>query len=289
MASGYTEYAAGWSYDESERGVTVNRVIHWDSDSPVDIGVELPNPGDVLREEDVNTYLAVPPGADFSGLYCRTRHWQCLAGCPKVIEWTIGYSNEPVDWNVFTKLGEDYIPSDINFLPITIEYGAETNLINPSTKAGSSGWTWESDGKDCDKPLPFKINTSTLRIVRYVRDDYFGNFSWAIQYLNGRLNDTQFPFGTSIGGGIGCWLFDSAPTEVFRNCYNEKWWRAEITCKYRMPDGIPLDGWQKVLKMNGEWDKPINNNPLRPWTPYMYGYGNFAALLDDTLMPQSSP
>jgi len=287
MASGYTEYAAGWSYDESERGVTVNRVIHWDSDSPVDIGVELPNPGDVLSEEDVNTYLAVPPGADFSGLYCRTRHWQCLAGCPKVIEWTIGYSNEPVDQNVFTKLGEDYTPSDINFLPITIEYGGESVNINPSS-SGSSGWTWESDGTIINQALPFKVNTSTIRIVRYVRDDFFEDFSWTIHYLAGRLNDTKFPFGTSIGGGVGCWLFDSAPTEVFRNCYNEKWWRAEIVCKYRSPDGIDVDGWQQVLRINGIFDKPINSTAGRIWTPYMYGYGNFAALLDDTIPPETA-
>jgi hypothetical protein len=284
-SSGYSEYAAGWTYNETERGITVTRVFRWDTTSPV-AGPDLPKPGEVLDEADVADFYVVPHGVVFTGLICREREWHCLAGDPKKVEWVITYSNEPVDTNVFDTDDSPYTPASIADLPMTLEYSGECVNINPTNAPGSAGWTWEASGTTVVQPIPFKVNSSALKIgPLYISEANYDNFMYASRYLAGKLNDTSNPFGfTSSGGGKGSWLFQSATTEVFRNYVSNKWWRAELDFLFRDPDGTGIDGWQKILRLDGVWDIPKDGSGNN-----LYTYGNFEALWDFTISPVTEP
>ena len=126
-----------------------------------------------------------------------------------------------------------------------------------------------------------KVNSSTLRLTRYVQDGVdFENFLYAIRYMSGKLNHIDNPFGAAVKGGRGCWLFASANTEMINNYACDKWWREEIEFMYRNPDTTDSEGWQKILRLDGVWDIPLDVNGLM-----LYEYGNMESLWDESVTP----
>lgn len=273
MANGVTEYAAGFEFMETERGVTVTRIYHFDPDSTVD-GPDLPKPGETFDASDYNATF-VPTPFDGTALYCRTRSCKSLGGHPDKIEWTVTYTNEPVDVNVFFE--PDNTAPDVDELPQTVEYSGEMTLINPINDPVAARWKWKSDLSSVAQPIPKRVNTSTIRIVRYVSDEDYSNFTYAVKYLSGKLNDNTF-----LGSDIGNLLFIGCSTEYFRNVLNTKWWRAELEFLYRSPDSSTDDGWQKILRLTGAWDTPLMNGDE---DTKLYQYGVFNALIDMTISP----
>jgi hypothetical protein len=251
-------------------------------------GPDLPKPGDVLSEADVADFYVVPSGVVFAGLICREREWHCLAGDPRKVEWVITYSNEPVDTNIFDTDDSVYTPPNILDVPMTLEYSGECVNINPTNAPGSAGWTWEASGATVVQPIPKKVNSSSLKIGPiYIDQSHYYGFMWASRYLAGRLNDRDNPFNFDPaygeGGKKGSWLFQSATTEMIRNYVSNKWWRVELDFLFRDPDGTGEEGWQKILRLDGVWDKPKDN-----LGNYLYTYGNFEALWNMEKSPDTS-
>ena len=153
---------------------------------------------------------------------------------------------------------------------MTIEYAGEFIVFSPTQ---SSGWTWQTSGDPVAQPVPYRVNTSTLRIVRYVPDSYYKVFQTNVRSITGLVNATADPFG--IGGGVECWLFQGVQTELFRSINNVKWWRAELEFTYRNPDGTDTKGWQKLIRLDGVWDIPIHGGL------YLYNTGDFSVLWTD--------
>lgn len=287
MTTGITEYAAGFEYSESERGITATSIYRFDPDSTVDNGVVVPNPGDSLVFPapflaSITQLDMIPPTGN--NIICRSKTIRALAGHPNKFEWVCSFTNEPVDPNVFTfKVGTYGVP-DIDKLPMTIEYSGEFTTINPTNTPGSSGWKWNDLGTSVMQPLPFRVNSSTLRIIRYVADSEYQTFQSNVRALSGHVNYVDNPLGTGLAGGIGCWLFVGCTTETFRNDTDDKWWRAELEFIYRNPDGTDLEGWNKVLRLDGKWDIPIMDVPLPSGQDSLYPEGDFDALFDETVV-----
>ena len=251
-----SEYAAGFEYSETERGISSTRVYHLDttSESSTVTGATIPRPGDIF----------VPPapidaafgftGRDMSALICRQKSVKCLAGHPNKFEITVMYSNEPVDKNIFSDPASTSPATDITKLPTTLEFGGETVTINP---VSSDGWTWTDSGNPVVQPIGFRVNSSTLRIKRYVSDTKYADFQKAVRITSGCVNQTDDPFGTKIGGKAGCWLFKGCTSSMINNVFNLAFWECELEFAYRDPDqSNAADGWQKTLRLDGVWDKP---------------------------------
>ena len=274
-----TEYAAGFQYSESEKGITCTRVYHYDPDG-TDSGVTLPEAGDTFTAPSNMASGSLPmPLKDLDGLICRQRTITPLAGHPGKFEWQLVYTNEPVDESVFTESGTTPTTTAVADLPKSIEFGGEFTTITPKA---DDGWKWDSDNSTVIQPLPFRVNTSTLRIVRYVSKAAYATFQTNVRNLTGHVNHADNPFGTDIGGGLGCWLFTGATAEYFRNAYDEAWWRVEMIFVYRNPDQSNVQGWNTILRLDGKWDYPINPNPSGA-DDGLYLTGDFAGLFDDTV------
>jgi hypothetical protein len=287
MATGVKESTGGFEYTEVERGITATRVFTYDPDSTVDEGVEIPNLGDMFE------FPIDPPNLDsyaFDLMYliCVSRSIKPLAGHPGKFEWSCSYTNEPVDTMVFWSVGDIPDPVDVQYLPKTIEFGGEYVNINPVNAPGSAGWLWSSDDTTVVQPLPTKVNKTTLKITRYIPDERFTTFEGNVKTLTGSVNNSADPFGTVIGGGMECWLFEGATTEIFYNCFNHKMWRAELQFSYRNPDhasgAAEVEGWNKILRLDGQWDVPYRSGVVPPDNDVLYEDGDFSALFDDSVI-----
>ena len=279
MAMGITEYTAGFQYAESERGITCTRIFHYDPDSTKD-GPDLPAPGDSFESpENLMSGLNPAPIQNLDNLICRQRTMNPWSGHPDKFQWDVTYTNEPVDPSVFTEKGTDPTATDVTKLPKSIEFGGEFTTITPVKK---SGWKWDSDNTAVVQPLPFRVNTSTLRITRYVSENKYNAFQKNVQNLAGRVNHADNPFGKSIGGGLGCWLFTGVTAEYFRNVNDTAWWRAELIFVYRNPDNTNNQGWNTILRLDGKWDYPTNPHPSGP-DDGLYLTGDFSGLFDDSI------
>jgi hypothetical protein len=277
MATGITEFAAGFEYVESERSVTCTRVYNYDPDDPDDHGVEVPTPGDDLDGTTIPIPLK-PAGVQFSGCICRSRSWKAIAGDSRKTRWIVEFNNEPVDINIFNKPEDPYSPLDFTGMPISLEFGGEMVTINPGTNPAASEWTWRSDGTSVLQPVSKKVKAMTLRISRYVKDgEDFKTFNTNVHSLLGRVNDRDNPFGENIGGGTGCWFFAACPTEILHNYRTDRWWKADMEFGYRDPDYTNLEGWQKILRLDGSWDVPLNKAGA-----YMYLTGDFSKLWNNS-------
>lgn len=280
MTVGFSENCAAFEYSGTERGISVTRVFQYDPDSIIEKNDKLPIIGEALSAGNPNTAL-IPSGIDYTLLTCRQISSKALAGYYNKVEYTCNYTNEPVDKAIFIKQAVTYAPTPIDELPVTIEYGGEYLTINPQLSVNSSEWQWESDGLPILQIIGKKVNSSVIKFTRYVRQDKFQHFNDSVKYLTGLLNKYNDPFGTVIKGGSGCFMFDGASTEMFRNYYNEIWWKAELTFLSRDPDGLNVDGWQKTLRLDGFFDIAVKNSD----GTYMYEEGDFSALFDDTQTP----
>jgi len=289
MSIGVKESTGGFEYTEVERGITATRVFTYDPNSTVDEDVDVPNMGETFE------FPIVPPNygsyaQNYTHMICVSRSVKPLAGHPYKFEWSCSYTNEPIDPVAFWAGGELPTPTDVADLPKTVEFGGEIVNINPVNAPGSAGWLWDSDDTTVVQPLPSKVNKTTLRITRYVVDSNFTIFQGNVKSLTARVNSAPAPFGTVIGGGMECWLFEGATTEVLYNCYNQKLWRAELQFTYRNPDhgdvtdNLEVEGWNKILRLDGKWDVPYMTVPRPDGSDTLYVDGDFSALFDDSVI-----
>jgi len=303
MATGVKENTAGFEYTEVERGITATRVFTYDPDSTVDDGVEIPNMGDKFELNTIPPNYETYAQGPYTHFICVSRSFKPLAGHPYKFEWSCSYTNEPIDPVAFWAGGELPTPTDVADLPKTIEFGGEIVNINPANAPGSAGWLWDNSVEGVNpgdpgyvadttvvQPLPTKVNKTTLRITRYIVDANFTIFEGNCKSLTARVNNAPCPFGTVIGGGMECWLFEGATTEVFYNCYNQKLWRAELQFTYRNPDhedvtdNLEVEGWNKILRLDGKWDVPYMTVPRPDASDTLYVDGDFSALFDDSVI-----
>lgn len=272
MATGITEYAAGFEYVETERAISITRVFHLD---PNGIGDEvIPRPGDEIEfpsafETVLGDYLSTK-----AGIVCRQRSTKPLAGHPNKYEIIVTYSNEPVDYTVFATAGGEGPTTDIGDLPITLEYSGEFNTLTPES---AEGWTWTTGGGAVAQPLGYRVNSSVLRFTRYVNGNVYDSFQTAVKNASGKVNSDANPFTTALGGGKGCWLFVGSTTEMFYNAQNVKFWRAELEFLYRNPDDTDEEGWQKIMRLDGVWDIP-----KKPDDSKLYETTSFESLLTNS-------
>jgi hypothetical protein len=292
MAKGVTELTSGFEYTRTERGLVATQIFQFDNADTVDHGIEIPVPGEAFI---VPAQLVTEPGPTISpcgwpisagnkieGLICRSSTFKLLAGHPNKFEITVTFSNEISDTTIFD-IVSPYTPTSPENLPITIEFSGEFNNINPDT--ATLDWKWESDNTQIKQPIPYRVNMSTLRMVRYVPDGNYTTFQANVKKLGGKVNATANPFGASLGGGIGTWLFIGASTEIVKSQSDEKWWRAELEFNYRDPDSTDSQGWQKILRIDGKWDLAKRKTATPSGLYYLYAEGNLAALFDETKTP----
>ena len=275
MTIGITEFAAGFEYEETERGISCTRVYRYDPENSY-ADDELPSVGDKFTYPDIGTQPMAIEDLDETTVRSITMH--PLAGSPQKYEYIVTYNNEPIDGSVFSS-GGSFTPTDVEDLPKNIEFSGEFSYVNPEK---GDGWTWQTGGDAVTQAVPKRVNTSTLRITRYVKDSNYDIFQKNVQNLTAHVNHADNPFGTTIGGLYGSWLFVGAHTEFFRNANNEDWWRAELEFIYRDPDGTGLSGWSTLMKLDGSFDMPKNPNPVGG-EDTLYITGDFSALFDDSV------
>jgi hypothetical protein len=275
---GVTEYAGGFEFVETERAISATRVFHLDPDSS-DTNVDIPRPGQEIEFPQQLTSV-ITPLPSTAGIICRQRSTKPLAGHPEKYEIVVTYSNEPIDGSVYNIAGEETPSTDVADLPMTLEYSGEYNNIDPTDS--TSPWTWSNGGSTVTQPIGFRVNSSVLRIVRYIPDGTYTTFMGGVKACAGKVNSRANPFTEAIGGGRASWLFEGATTEVFYNSQNQKFWRAELQFSYRDPDGTDNNtdddtlgnGWQKIMKLSGEWDIPMKADGTR-----LYALVDFEQLL----------
>jgi hypothetical protein len=176
MALGITEYAAGFKFSQSERGLTATRVYQYDPDSVIDQGIDVPVPGDVficpaqLMSPLIAVAFPITPGTGdkINGLICRSRDWATLGGHPGKYFWEVTYSSEITDPSIFDNISPLVPPKPEN-LPMTIEYSGQFVNINPAT--GNTDWVWSGTSDPVEQPIPFRVNMSTIRFTRYVANE----------------------------------------------------------------------------------------------------------------------
>jgi len=283
MATGLTEFAAGFDITQAERGIVATRVFHFDPDSNINLSVDLPKCGEALilpyqLNQSPSNYPASFSSAS-NNILCRTLKKTPLQGHPSKFQWTATYSNEPVDPNVFTDGYASWTPSDVTKLSQSYEYGGEFTSITPNPD-NTTDWLWDADpSKPVLQPIGFKVAVITRRFTKYLIDGIpYQEFKANVKKLAGTLNTTSDPFNDTTDIGYGNWLFLAAPTEPFRNCNDILMWRAELEFKYRNPDDSINDGWQKLLNLDGTWGIPTRTGGIK-----LYKYGNFDALFNETL------
>ena len=279
--SGLSEYAAGFQYTDNERGITVTRVFHYDPVASYN-NTDLPKPGDEFTfpfsgSSDLSLLGYMPKSSN--KIICRERTMNPLAGDQRAYQWTVTYNNEPVDPTVFNLPSDSTSPgTSPSQLPISLEYSGEFMLTNPPAEKGTNpNWKWKwtnvsPPNNEVTVPIPKRVNTSTLRIVRYVKDTDYNIFQGQVRSCTGKVNSNADPF-KGVGGGIECWLFVGVSTEYFRNSNDVRWWRAELEFNYRNPDGTDSKGWNKLLRQDGIWDIPVAGS-----STYIYESTNFDVL-----------
>lgn len=262
MTTGVRELTTSYSREFTERGITGQRVFLYDpSDTTHD--EEVPDIGDVFVPQ------VVLDEETLTGLVCRARTESCVNADKRIVQWTCNYTNEPFDPAQFQSTEEEPLPSDLTNLPMNLEYSSEFVNIRPNDST-STIWQWEDNSTPVSDPITFKVTNVTLRIKRWVRDEYFKIFNDNVKSLTSTVNMGADPFPV-IGGGIGTWLFSSASTDFYRDYRDIKIWQAELIFTYRDPDGTNLNGWNKILRNDGTWQIPKNKND----GSYMYAQGDF--------------
>lgn len=256
---GLTENTAAFQLTRNENGMTATRVFYFNSAADATGDETLPEIGDIC-DLPIPLILSNPfPSASVpyspSGLICRSQDWQPMAGHPDNWVITCSYTNEPVDVKLFADQSDSPIPTAIEDLPLSLEINGEYVYINPDLAAG---WTWKTGATPVKQPIPFKVNGCTLRLTRYVSDQAYFSFLFTSKAFGGHVNDQEDPFGPAIGGGIGSWVYNGAHTEIFRDSTDTKWWKCDLEFAYRDPDGTDEEGWNKLLRLDGLWDQPIN-------------------------------
>lgn len=253
----------------TERGVTAQRIFVYD-------------PADTTHDEEVpdigDVFLArlVLDEETMTGLVCRSRSESCVNADKRIVQWTCNYSNEPCDMSAFQP--DDELPSDLANLPMTLEYSGEFVNIRPANDA-STVWVWEDQPTvKVTDPISFKVVNITLRIKRWVKDINFNIFNENIRHCTSTVNNVASPFPI-MGGGIGCWLFSSATSEFYRDHNDAKIWQAELLFTYRDPDGTDANGWNKILRSDGDWAVPMKSSD----SSYMYTQSTFGVLFGNTM------
>ena len=258
------ELTAEFKYSKTQQGITVSRAYVYDPED-TNIGTAvIPAIGSVFAIPTTIANITDSSGADvidigFQKIFCRTQETSPLAGHPAKLLITCSYTNEPVDDNIFIRSAADFHAVDVNTIPKTIENAGEFVVINP-TLSTTNDWTWEATNEPVLQPVPYRVNTSNVRITRMVASDYFDILQTRIKALVGTVNDTANPLGSVLGGGAGCWLFTGASSEMFRNHADIPFYKVDFDFSYRSPNFEDKDGWQLLLKLDGSWDRPVDKD-----------------------------
>jgi hypothetical protein len=216
-----------------------------------------------------------------TGLICRSREETVINADKRIVQYVCRYTNDPCDVSQFIPPGNQPLPVDLSGLPYTLEYSSEFVNIKPTSTA-STMWEWTDNSQPVLDPISWRVINLTLRIKRYISDIAYNTFNYNCSQLEGKVNQWA-TFSTLGFGGIGCWLFTSATTEMLRNHNDQVMWQGELIFVFRDPDRTNVDGWQKILRQDGTWQKPR----LRGISPdeNMYSIGDFDYLFNDQLLP----
>ena len=250
---GMTEQVDGYNVTFEERCITATRRF---LDEPENEGTdELPTIGQEFSDP-------IPGGVedvDYSTLLCRRIEKKAFSTDKRIAEYICTYSNEPTDRSQFSNGSMSW-----NELPQSMEFAGEYNTMDQP----AAGWTWdrsESETEDVPVivPIPYRIQTQTIKISRIVNEANYSSFIDIVQQTLGCVNDSSdSPPGQ---GGVGCWLFSSCTSEPFYGYDGTKRYKAELIFTYRNPDdqdeaNANRDGWQKVLRPEGYWGIPKDKN-----------------------------
>jgi len=258
MSTGVRELTEGFGYQSGERGISATRVYIWSNGSSDN--ETIPNIGEAFAWP-----MTLPTGifsnssyeaSSFSTLVVKTRDIKILNSDKNTLQFTVTYGNEIVDDAIYILQGvSPTCDTKIEDLPKTLEFGGEYTTIDPTD---ATDWVW-TGGNAVSQPLSQKVNTTALKITRYIDYDYLNIFSTKVKEMSGCVNSIANCFGTAIGGGIGCWLFNSVSTEEFANQYDKRYLKADLEFLYRDPDFSDSDGWQKVMRADtGVFDTPTS-------------------------------
>ena len=276
---GYKELTSGFEVSMDERGITATQVFIYDpTDQESDS--KLPKIGDSL---EISSNLSIPGDlgafpAETVYVTCRRIDFKLLSGHQLKYQWTLQYSNEPID-SVGLEYSGNSQNTNFSNLPINYEYSGEYNLVTP--KAEDEVWEFLSDGVSVKQPLPIRVGTSTLRVNRIVSDGNYDAFQRYCQEILGCVNSGGSD-GSPFSMNLGCWLFTGVSTEGYRDFQDSKKWRAELNFSFKDPDGEGEDGWQKILRTdsNLKWDVPYNTDPkVIENNSRLYPYADFGPLL----------
>ena len=245
----YAELAAGYSIEYDKYGITAQRQFI-ESDEAIGTGnggVTIPVIGDLFHD----------PANALNHLFCIKISQTYANSDSRKILFTCYYSNEPID---NSNMALQYIPpTDPSELPQEVDYSGEFQLFRPNQLTGSAvEWKWESgSGNIIAQAIPFKIRTISKKVQRIIPESKIAAYVSTVTQLAGKVNDTDAT--AKLGyGGAGCWLFNGARTELFRDQQDKKAYRVDLTFTYRDPDNTNTNGWQKILNEKGQWAKPYN-------------------------------
>lgn len=278
---GLRELTSSFTMSRNERGQTAQRVFVYEQGDTTHTA-DLPDVGD---EFDYPFDINIGFNSE-GGLLCRSVEVSAVNADQTVLQFTCNYSNEPCDRAQFTPNdGGDQPTSDPSDLPVTMEYAGEFVLVQPNS-LNDSQWLWKDNHEGVIDPICFKVNQVTMRLQRFVPNDAIDTFHINCRRSSGHVNKEFGDFTLPGGGGKGCWLFGSATTEMFRNHNDEKMWRAELLFTYRDPDGLDVDGWNKILRRDGTWQIPVKKGTETYPTggDPIYSYIDFQYLFNDQEM-----
>ena len=262
---GLRELTSSFEVERTERGITATKVYVYQPGD--DHSADLPNVGD-LFEYPINW---IGGTVSATGLFCRSRKETIVNSDLNTVQFTCTYTNEPCDKTQFIPLSEDPQPSDFKNLPMTMEYSSEFVNVKP-TDINSSLWKWKDNNTKVIDPIPFRVTNLTLRVKRWVPDEFYQIFMDNCLLMEGSVNLNPLP--TPAIGGSGSWLFNSVNTEMYRNFDDNKMWQAELIFTYRDPDQTQVNGWNKILRRDGSWQIPVRTDT----GDYMYQTNDFTYL-----------
>lgn len=243
---GIAELTSGYKITYTRSGITAQRQFIEDIEAEVgagNTGVTVPVVGDLFHD----------PAERLQHLFCISVDQSYLANDKRKILYICSYSNEVVD-NANMHL-EYTAPTGIDDLPQDWEYGGEYQLWTANLmEYPNSRWAWDDERtRRIASAIPFRVRTINRKFSRIVPEAQRANFETQIYAILGKVNEDEWQ-----SGGVGCWLFTGVHSEIFRDQRDDRAYKFDLSFSYRDPDGLNLDGWQKILDETGKWRRPYN-------------------------------
>lgn len=259
----YRELTEGFELNQDEKGITATRIFLWNVGEPSPSeAVQLPVIGEQLNLDLSNIGDVMP-----LNVYCRNRAFRFIAGDINTYQVVCTYSNEPIDGNAFADTGG--VSQDPASIPQNVEYTGEYQVFEPPEDTSLNKWQWLGSTDSVDVPVYFRVRTSNIRYHRIIPQSSYAAFQSDSRFKIGTVNASEFE-----GYGPGCLLYTGYSSEKYFNHEDKISWRVELTFSYRDPDGLNVDGWQKILRKTGKWDIPENKDT----SEFMYEVEDFNIL-----------